>query len=79
MDFWESISDAIDEQQRNYPTMDLSTKTNEQIKFSYPENGRQSDVDHAAKYLKINAVYTVQKIFIGGGCSTVELKEIPSI
>lgn len=73
------ISDAINEYERNHPTMTLSVKRNNKVIFKYPENGRQHDVDRAAEHLLLNAEYTVETISVGGSTSYVELKEVPGI
>ena len=76
---WESISSMIDESQKLFPTMDLGTKEGSEVIFKYPENGRRSDSDRAAKYLKVDGVYTVKNISVGGSSSVVELIEVPGI
>ncbi|PIC81061.1 hypothetical protein CSV75_04590 [Sporosarcina sp. P18a] len=76
---WESIGRMIDENQARFPTMKLETKDGSKVIFKYPENGRQSDSDRASKHLKVDEIYTVKKISVGGSSSAVELIEVPGI
>lgn len=76
---WIGISEAINDYERNNPTMTLSTRKNNKVIFKYPNNGRQADVERAAENLILNGEYTVETISIGGSTSFVELKEVPGI
>lgn len=76
---WDEISDAINEYERNNPTMTLSTGKSRKVIFKYPENGSQIDEERAAENLTLNGEYTVVTISIGGSTSFVELKEVPGI
>lgn len=76
---WNSISDAINEYERNNPTMTLAVRKNSKIIFRYPTHGRQEDVECAAENLILNDEYTVETISVGGSTSFVELKEVPGI
>lgn len=76
---WESIDRMIIENQAQFPTMKLETKNGSKVIFKYPENGKRSDSDLAAKYLKVDEIYTVKNISIGGSSSAVELTEVPGV
>lgn len=76
---WSEISEAINEYERNNPTMTLSTGKSSKVIFKYPENGRQIDIERAAENLILNGEYTVVTISVGGSTSFVELKEVPGI
>lgn len=76
---WESINRMIEESDKRFPTIDLDTKKGSEVVFSYPENGRECDVLHAAKHLVVDRTYTVEAISIGNSTSSIELKELKGV
>lgn len=57
--------------------MNIYAKKGEKVKYT-GKNGRDSDKQHANKYLKIGEVYTVNQTFVYPYISYVELEEMPS-
>lgn len=74
---WDTISKAIDESEREYPTMDIHSKPGTKVIFKYPENGDDYDMKWASGVLSVGETYTVENIQIGQSSSLVDFKEFP--
>lgn len=76
---WAEISEQINENEKQNPTMDINSEPGTKVIFKYPDNGRKYDSELACKELLYRGVYTVKRIDVGGFCSYVELIEKPGI
>lgn len=57
--------------------MNIYAQKGHKIVFCHPENGYSSDQEQAAKLLKINHVYTVERTVVHRSSTDVELQEVP--
>lgn len=74
----QSLEDALNEEEKSRPTIDITSKPGTRIRMRYPDNGHLTDQREVALHkLKVNSLYTVKNIRVGGWISYVELEELP--
>ena len=61
------------------PSMDLTEKEGDQVRYFFPDSGYVGDQFHAGQHLKVGNVYTVKHVDVGSSSSTVTLKELPGL
>jgi len=60
-------------------TMNIYAEHGDKVQFKYPKGGYDSDITIAEKYLKPNAVYTVDFTTVGGFHTSVYLQEFSRV
>lgn len=60
-------------------TMNIYANEGDKVKFSYPENGYDYDIEKGKKYLEVGKVYTVDYTDVHSYTTDVYIKEVPNI
>ena len=59
--------------------MNIYAKKGDKVRFAYPDNGRDYDIENAKEHLEPGKEYTIESTSVGQSLTHVYLQEFPGV